>query len=156
MNYVLIMLILFILFIYILFRFVLNNDLNRLNKIIFGIVYFIVLITILLNREKKDTSIFSDGSYIKTWIKLLFTNKTVFINIIGNIIIYIPLGIILSLNKRNIIISFLIMVLIIVLFESLQYISKRGIFDILDILLNLLGSVIGYSLEKIYTHRKKR
>ena len=28
--------------------------------------------------------------------------------------------------------------------ETLQYLTKRGVFDLLDIILNILGAVLGY------------
>ena len=66
----------------------------------------------------------------------VFKNKTIFINIIGNVIIYIPLGIILY--KKIYYGS-----LIIVILECLQYLLSRGIFDIMDIILNFIGMIIG-------------
>ena len=79
-------------------------------------------------------------------IMLLFKNKIVFINIIGNIILFIPMGIIMkSLNVR--LIEFLILILFIIfLIELTQYISKRGVFDISDIILNYIGCILGYIL----------
>ncbi|NBO50277.1 MAG: hypothetical protein EBU80_11280 [Chitinophagia bacterium] len=68
------------------------------------------------------------------------------INILGNIVLLIPLGFLLPLvvrsltnNKALIIFSaFCLMI------EGLQTYLKIGIFDIDDVILNLLGCMIGY------------
>lgn len=101
---------------------------------------------VLFNREKFDESIYSDGTYITKWIKLIFTNKVVFINLIGNILIFIPLGIFLKYFKIRFISAFVIIIILVISIETLQYLTKRGIFDIMDIFLNIIGASIGYML----------
>lgn len=59
------------------------------NVYLYSIIYVILLYLVLFNREKFDESIYSDGTYIIKWIKLIFTNKIVFINLIGNILIFV-------------------------------------------------------------------
>ena len=119
--------------------------LNQIFKItktnyiyLYAIIYVILLYLVLFNREKFDESIYSDGTYITKWIKLIFTNKVVFINLIGNILIFIPLGIFLKYFK--------IIIILVISIETLQYLTKRGIFDIMDIFLNIIGASIGYTL----------
>ena len=58
--------------------------LNQIFKItktnyiyLYAIIYVILLYLVLFNREKFDESIYSDGTYITKWIKLIFTNKVV-------------------------------------------------------------------------------
>lgn len=84
--------------------------------------------------------------YITKWIKLIFTNKVVFINLIGNILIFIPLGIFLKYFKIRFISAFVIIIILVISIETLQYLTKRGIFDIMDIFLNIIGASIGYML----------
>lgn len=65
---------------------------------------------------------------------------------IGNIILFIPYGIFLSTlfkraNLKNIIIYGFIASFII---EISQFLLKRGILDIDDMILNILGVIIGY------------
>ena len=47
------------------------------NVYLYSIIYVILLYLVLFNREKFDESIYSDGTYIIKWIKLIFTNKIV-------------------------------------------------------------------------------
>ena len=127
--------------------------LNQIFKItktnyiyLYAIIYVILLYLVLFNREKFDESIYSDGTYITKWIKLIFTNKVVFINLIGNILIFIPLGIFLKYFKIRFISAFVIIIILVISIETLQYLTKRGIFDIMDIFLNIIGASIGYML----------
>ena len=105
-------------------------------------------------RKQTEEKIISNPDYIKIWWKIIFTNKIVFLNLIGNLLLYFPFGIILKKKGTNIIVSILLMIIVIVSMELLQYITKRGIFDYIDIILNLLGSLIGYMLvhkeDKMY------
>ena len=127
--------------------------LNQIFKItktnyiyLYAIIYVILLYLVLFNREKFDESIYSDGTYITKWIKLIFTNKVVFINLIGNILIFIPLGIFLKYFKIRFISAFVIIIILVISIETLQYLTKRGIFYIMDIFLNIIGASIGYML----------
>lgn len=103
--------------------------------------YLLSIITIILVRQRSD-KIVNDEFYIIDWIKLIFENEVVFINVIGNIVLYIPLYILL--NGKFIIILVLIIVL-----ELLQYILELGVFDIIDILLNITGLIITMIMYKV-------
>lgn len=113
-------------------------------QIIIFIIYILLLIIVLFDRKQFDQKIYSDGLYIKTWLKLIFTNKIVFINVVGNIILFIPFGILIKHFKLKFIKSFIIISITILMIETLQYLTKRGVFDLLDIILNILGAVLGY------------
>ena len=72
----------------------------------------------------------------------MFKNKVIFLNILGNIILFIPMGII----NKNISKSFIIILII----ELSQILLKKGIFDIVDIVLNMLGALVGFIGAKIW------
>ncbi len=103
---------------------------NRLMQII---TYIIWLLFLLFYRKAQNGVNFD--FYLLDWIKHIGTNKTIFVNIVGNIIIFILLG----YYFRNILLG----LLIIVTLEALQYYTGRGMFDVVDIFLNLLGYFIG-------------
>ena len=67
-------------------------------------------------------------------------------NLIGNIILFLPLPIFLAClgGIRSFKKSFLISFIFSLSIELLQYIFKRGVADIDDILLNQLGTIIGF------------
>lgn len=113
------------------------------NNLIAFLSYILALITVLFSREKVDINI-SNNDYIFEWLKIVFKNKTVFINVFGNFVLYIPM--VLFLNKKikqKPLIIFIILV-IIVLLEVMQYLTSRGVFDIIDIVLNILGVLITF------------
>ncbi len=80
-----------------------------------------------------------------------------FINLAGNIVMFIPLGFFLSFIKsssvtfRAIIIK---TVVIITSVEIIQLFSLTGSFDIDDLILNTIGSVIGYIIQRIIFKNK--
>lgn len=68
------------------------------------------------------------------------------INVLGNIVLLIPIGFLLpfvfrSINTKMI---FIISLVFCLLIESIQAILKIGIFDIDDVILNVLGFMMGY------------
>ena len=68
---------------------------------------------------------------------------------IGNIAIFIPLGIILGVlfKKKSLVPVFIIPVIVTVLIEVSQYFLKNGNCDIDDCILNILGSYIGTGFQ---------
>lgn len=120
--------------------------------IIYVFSYLVVLIISLYYRKTNDTFKQANPDYIKEWIYILFTNKIVFLNVIGNIILFIPLGFLLSeLVRFNIIWKLLFSLVIIVLLELFQYLTKKGVFDYIDIIFNYGGTLIG-----LCTPRRKK
>lgn len=111
------------------------------------VVYIILLICILFIRPPYSNHQYIDVNYLKTWWKYLFDNQVVFINMIGNIVLFIPLGIILKINiKTNL--KYTLAFIIIITLELIQLLTKRGIFDFNDIILNNIGSLLGMLLIK--------
>ncbi|HDR3492565.1 MULTISPECIES: VanZ family protein [Bacillus cereus group] len=71
----------------------------------------------------------------------------VLMNTLGNVIIFIPFGFLLPLlfkQINNVKMASKIFIKFILLIESLQLITFTGVFDIDDIILNMLGALIGY------------
>lgn len=118
--------------------------------------YYINLIVILFGRKIVDERV-STYYYLNDWIKLVLSSKIVFINIIGNLLLYIPIVFlsksIIQSKTKNIFVS---LVLIITL-ETLQYFLKLGVFDIIDILLNFIGVILSLLINEVieWTRRKK-
>ena len=142
-------------------------------KILF-IIYCILLITILfLNNEYRMTGFESINintfsiehfetinivpfSTIIGYIKgLLFEDASmsiVIINLATNLFLFAPMGFFIPLLFKNKITNmkqFIILIIIISLFvEILQFITYRGSTDIDDIILNTIGAIIIYILMK--------
>jgi glycopeptide antibiotics resistance protein len=86
------------------------------------------------------------------------------VNILGNVLAFTPLGFLLPfLHKKydNFICVLLLSMMFSLTVELLQLVSKVGIFDVDDILLNSIGGVMGYFLFAIGScfferfHRKR-
>ena len=81
-------------------------------------------------------------------------------NLVGNIVVFVPLGMFLPLlfqtcerMTETMMVSFILIVGI----ELFQLFSAFGAFDVDDILLNCLGSFMGFGLYRVIRHfRRKR
>jgi len=73
-------------------------------------------------------------------------------NILGNIIGFIPLGILLpimSTRLQRILRTTGVVFLISLSFETIQLITNLGVFDVDDLILNTIGGAIGYLIYSI-------
>ena len=78
---------------------------------------------------------------------------TSLLNILGNILIFVPFGIFVPLfypNRKSFLITFFSGSLIILLVEFVQLITVWGILDVDDYLLNILGVILGWLLSRIF------
>ena len=131
------------------------EDKIKISKITYIIILVLYTITFLnLTIFGRNTG-FNEINIIpfKTIMEYLkfFDTRTFLINIVGNIIILMPIEYFLlkifKINKFsiNLFISFMISLFI----EILQYITKCGILDIDDIILNVIGMNIFYYLYNL-------
>lgn len=89
---------------------------------------------------------------IMRYMKSLHSGADLFlINILGNIVFFIPMGILRQAFKKlkNFWLYILIVLLIILILEVLQFVTMSGTFDVDDMLLNMIGALIGYRLFKV-------
>ena len=80
-------------------------------------------------------------------------------NIILNILMFVPIGFMMPLLIKKCerwYITYLVGFCITLFIETLQLISKRGIFEVDDIVNNTLGCVIGYGIVMIFLSLFKR
>ncbi|WP_377891579.1 VanZ family protein [Alkalihalobacillus sp. R86527] len=88
-------------------------------------------------------------------IKLMWESGSYWLiikNIIGNILLFMPLGFLVPLVHRKCRSFFVIALIgftISTMIELLQYLAAHRIFDIDDILLNGLGAVVGYGVYRV-------
>ncbi len=148
-------------------------------KMLFAI-YCLLLITILfLNNEYRMTGFQAINSntfsaehlktiniipfasiikYISGWISHSVRTNIVFINLCGNLILFAPLGFfvpILFEDKIKNTKQFILMIIVVTIsVEALQFISYTGSTDIDDIILNTIGAVIMFNIMKTKLARK--
>jgi glycopeptide antibiotics resistance protein len=138
--------------IYMMGRTIINKKQKKLNIILLIITYSILLFLTLFVRSKYDTYKYDFSFYLFEWFTKMFTSKVIFINLIGNLVLFMPLGFILStINKgkiKRIILNIILGMGIIVVLEFCQFITKRGVLDLMDILLNSTGLIIGVLVTK--------
>ncbi len=75
-----------------------------------------------------------------------------FINLAGNVVMFLPLGFFLPAiwkNQRNFFLCLFTVALIIIVIEAVQYATMLGSCDIDDLLLNLPGSILGYGFQRL-------
>lgn len=147
---------------------------KRLVPSILLIIYSFILVKMMILRDipviKIGHMIFNFGgpdangqaNFIPflTIFSYLFGNKGLLIvgvNLIGNIVLLIPFGFLLSFVIKNITWkkSLAIAVVICLAIETTQVILHTGIFDIDDVLLNGLGVMIGYWVYKALSKSRK-
>lgn len=126
---------------------------------IFLIYTVIVLGATFIHRtpvmyENINLHIFS--SYIKVWNRISLLELR---NIIFNILMFLPFGFVLPLlfkKCEKFYITYFLGLCMTISIEVLQLISKRGIFEIDDIINNTLGCMIGYGVVMIFLLFSKR
>ncbi len=78
------------------------------------------------------------------------------LNVVGNIVAFIPFGLLIPLVfKAKLLRTVFIFLLGLFILESLQLITKRGVFDVDDFFLNTLGALMGYILFKTLWRKPK-
>ena len=81
------------------------------------------------------------------------------INLVGNVVMFVPLGIFLPgifLKKPTFFGCFFAVVLIIAAVEAIQFFTLLGSLDIDDLILNLAGAIVGYIIWRICNKPCKR
>ena len=79
------------------------------------------------------------------------------VNVAGNIVMFIPFGFLFTVIMENrqarpgfsFVDTFLAALLLCMLVETCQLLTKVGVFDVDDIILNVFGSVLGYMIYLI-------
>lgn len=133
-------------------RFLKNHvDFNIKKVTVFSILFcYIVIVigaTIFMRSEDyghANLNLFS--SYIEAWNNY---SKSYWRNIILNILMFMPLGFLLPIfndKLKNPFLTLGIGFLFTLGIETTQYITKRGIFELDDIMNNWIGALLGYTL----------
>ncbi len=108
-----------------------------LNKTYLSFGCYLAFIAVFLLFRRRPENNFNFEFYLWKWFKIIKSNRTVFINIFGNLLLFIPVLFYVK-GRYNLAIAFGL----IFLFEILQFITWRGVFDIVDIFLNASGVII--------------
>lgn len=114
------------------------------------ILYVLFLLWCILFKYVSPIELFSHNRYFTRTVNLVpfndirngYFNK---LDIYGNIILFIPLGIYLNIIKKNLKVykSICIIILVSFIFEISQYVFRIGASDVTDIITNTIGGIIG-------------
>ena len=145
----------------------------KLCMIAISILYIILLLYLMFFNELRSASAAINSNTGNTARYNLIPFKTIsefysiggqgfykaaLVNILGNIIVFMPMGIILPLAFQAQRKSGIFMVTslgILLLIEFLQMLLGVGVFDIDDIILNFIGAALIYMLFKMKNFREK-
>ena len=119
------------------------------------IIYALILFQLLTNTEMNASS----GINIVPFTEILryeVGSTQFYVNVIGNILVFLPFGYFVSSYIKATKVSHILLVTLITSFtiEFVQHYIERS-FDIDDILLNVIGSIIGFLLYIGFTAIKK-
>ena len=72
-------------------------------------------------------------------------------NLLGNVVAFMPLGFLLPLafGRFKAVETYTVAFVCVLFAEVLQLVSRRGVFDVDDLLLNMIGSISGYGIYKL-------
>lgn len=104
------------------------------------VIYFLVMILLLFFR------VYHDNNINLNLLELFNFEIANLSQIILNLIVFIPIGYWLKHFKTTS--ALLISLFLITSIEIIQFISHRGIFDVVDILIDTFGIMIGYIIFK--------
>lgn len=140
-----------------------NNTAKKLIGWTIFIVYVAVTLYLLFFADEMGRShlkenytynleLFKEIARFINWAKVSEAGfYAMMVNVVGNVVVFIPFGILLPYNikKFNGFVSvMLVTFLFSLLIESVQLITRTGSFDVDDILLNTIGGILGYVLYR--------
>ncbi len=136
-----------------------NHKKITLYKEVFGLIFIIYILLLFQMLIATDTNNFH-GVNLKLFNEITrykFGTSLFNINVFGNILIFVPFGLFISeyLSAKKVYSVFIVSMLTSASVELVQLRIGRS-FDIDDILLNVIGSVIGYMLYKLLKHIKTK
>lgn len=97
-------------------------------------------------------------TYLESFFHHTINTNIVITNLLGNLLLFVPMGMavpVLFPQKFNRLWkTVLFVVILVILAESIQFLTFTGSADIDDLILNTLGATIGYGIIKINFLRK--
>lgn len=138
---------------------ILHHKRITVYKEIFALIFIIYMLLLFELLTATDTNTFH-GINLKLFAEISrykFGSRLFNINVFGNILIFIPFGMFIAayINSKKAFPVFLVALFTSTVVELVQLKIGRS-FDIDDILLNVIGSILGYILYKVLKSIKRR
>ena len=130
---------------------------------VLALYYFTIgkSVPIIINGEKHRANLIpfqTIANYINMIVKGNSLTGLAVINLAGNLLLLLPMALYLPFfikALRGFWKDMLVVFGIILLIEIIEYVTARGSFDVDDIILNMLGAVIGYGIWKLKPVQKQ-
>lgn len=137
------------------------------GRILF-ILYIILAVYFLFFSDILDRTMISDkyryNLELFAEIKRFWINRqqlgmtSIMINIVGNVVCFMPFGFLLPTITRNKVVKNVVGVFVCTLLftlsvETIQLVTKVGAFDVDDIFLNTIGGILGYLVMRFTLHK---
>ena len=135
---------------------------------IFFVLYILCAVYFLFFSDSMDRTMVSDEYRYNLTpfleIRRFITNinqvgmKSLLINVVGNIVCFMPFGYLLpTITKSKIVKNIFGVVLLTFVFslsvETIQLVTKVGAFDVDDLMLNTFGGLLGYLVMRFTIHK---
>ncbi|MBQ9885672.1 MAG: VanZ family protein [Lachnospiraceae bacterium] len=85
--------------------------------------------------------------------------RMVMVNLLGNVLVFVPFGFLLPVfysHMRRWYAILPVALIFIILVECLQLVTRVGTFDVDDIILNMSGVILGFTIFKIFDYKHRR
>ena len=124
-------------------------------RILFFILYMFLLFELVTSTDFESYS--NNFIPFKEIMRYSLTSKLFYKNVLGNVLLFIPFGYFVNniLKNKKILINILITLVTSVSIELIQIYIGRS-FDIDDIILNIVGGLIGYFIYKFLDYIKNK
>jgi len=119
------------------------------DKIVLGSYFLFTLVFLFFRTKVNDNLNFE--FYLWKWLKIIFKNPIVFINIFGNIFLFVPYVFFIKSKYY-----WLIIIILIFGLEFMQYVTHRGVMDIVDVTLNLFGVALTIPFKWRYYGQQRK
>ncbi len=122
-------------------------------------IYTVLLIVMLFFREPYDSRKISQPIGIKPYFQTLFSASENYLGLFGNAVLFFPMGVIvgeLPVKRKWKLLALLgVAFLLVPIIEVVQYFTKLGVLDFVDILWNAVSVALGAAYSFLVYRKKK-
>ena len=124
---------------------------KTLYIVLFAAYIAAVICLTLISGGKESSRRYQLVPFITLISNISIHNYSYIVQTIGSIVMFIPMGILVGLKKRELRYSLLAGLIFSLAIETTQLITLRGVFDVDDLIFNTIGSIIGYLVIRLYS-----
>lgn len=127
---------------------------KELSAALLGIAVAVILWVTVLGRESyiENSLVFEPFHAFYSFVKDIQDGRLrISGNFIGNIILFIPVGVLFPLtgDEHKCVKAGFVALCFSIIIEIIQLVSHRGYFEVDDLILNTLGAVMGYGIYRV-------